>query len=180
MEQKPITVRTGETENSADRLTLRPIEDGDRDALAEMLTSSAVNQTYLLPDFDGTDDPKLLRLIGRLTEYSRDDAHFVRGMDVDGKLVGFLNDVEIDGGKIELGWVVHPSCHNRGFCTAAAKAAIRELFGRGFDTVTAGAFEENPASLRVMQKCGMTLTDRVDELEYRGKVHRVINYKITK
>ena len=42
--------------------------------------------------------------------------------------------------------------------------------------VYAGAFAENPASLRVMQKAGMTLMDKTEDLEYRGKTHHCIFY----
>jgi RimJ/RimL family protein N-acetyltransferase len=91
-------------------------------------------------------------------------------------MVGFINDPEILDGTIELGWVVDPEYHNRGYATEAVTHAIKDLFTRGFDVVTAGAFEENPASIRVMQKSGMTLQDKTEELQYRGKTHHCIFY----
>ena len=55
---------------------------------------------------------------------------------------------------------------------------IKELFAMGFTVVKAGAFEENPASMRVMEKSGMHRIQQEDTIEYRGKVHRCINYEI--
>jgi RimJ/RimL family protein N-acetyltransferase len=37
--------------------------------------------------------------------------------------------------------------------------------------VTAGAFEDNLASLRVMEKCGMQPMEHTDTIEYRGCEH---------
>ena len=90
----------------------------------------------------------------------------------------FLNETEKTENSIELGWVVHPNYHNRGFATQAAKLAIAFLFQKGYQEVTAGAFEENPASMRVMEKCGMTRLKKNDYIDYRGKSHRCIYYGI--
>ena len=64
--------------------------------------------------------------------------------------------------------------------TAALRAAIGELFEKGHTQVVCGAFEHNLASMRVMEKAGMTRLEKTDEIEYRGKVHRCIYYGITK
>ena len=77
---------------------------------------------------------------------------------------------------MEVGYLIHPEYHGKGYMTEALIAFIQDLFSLGLEEVIAGAFEENPASLRVMQKAGMTLLDKSDELEYRGKVHRCIYY----
>ena len=58
------------------------------------------------------------------------------------------------------------------------KGAIEYLFGSGFSEVICGAFEENAASLRVMQKCGMKLLDKIDVIEYRGINHNCLYYSI--
>ena len=50
------------------------------------------------------------------------------------------------------------------------------LWRHGFRKVIAGAFEENRASLRVMEKCGMTLQPETEDIDYRGKIHRCVYY----
>ena len=54
------------------------------------------------------------------------------------------------------------------------------MFSQGFETVLAGAFVENAASMRVMEKSGMTRQDYTDEIEYRGVTHTCIYYAISK
>ena len=150
-------------------MELRILTEADEAALTQMLTSDAVKKTYLLPDFDRQEDA--IPLAHRLMQLSCDDAHFVRGIDENGTLVGFLNDVEISDGSIELGYVIHPEHWNKGYATAALKLAISQLFQQGFREVLCGAFEENPASLRVMEKAGMKRLDRTEAIDYRGRVH---------
>lgn len=153
-------------------MKLRPMTASDDAALVQLLTNCQIRKTYMLPDFARQEDA--LPLAHRLEEKSRDENHFVRGMESGGKLVGFLNDVETENGSIELGYVVHPDHWGRGYATAALKLAIEELFRLGYRQVFCGAFEENPASLRVMEKAGMQQLDKSDEIEYRGKTHHCI------
>lgn len=47
----------------------------------------------------------------------------------------------------------------------------------GYQSVKAGAFEENLVSIRVMEKCGMISIEQEDIIEYRGKKYRCIYYK---
>lgn len=44
---------------------------------------------------------------------------------------------------------------NKGYTTEAYKAVIDELFCNGFTKITAAHRIDNPASGRVMEKCGM-------------------------
>ena len=153
-------------------MEIRILSEADEEVMLEILTDETVKQTYMLPDFEKKEDAA--PLFRRLLALSRDKNHFVRGMYADGQLVGFLNDVEIENGAIELGYVVHPAHHGKGYATAALKAAIAELFRMGYREVVAGAFAENPASIRVMQKAGMTLLPKTEEIEYRGRLHHCV------
>ena len=157
-------------------MKLRELTEADRNYLLDLLTSEQINKTYMLPDFPCREDA--LPLARRLMELSRDDSRFLRGMEEKGCLVGFLNDVEIQNGIIELGYAVHPDHWNKGFATAALKLAIDDLFAMGYRKILCGAFAENPASLRCMEKAGMKKLSKTDEIEYRGTLHRCIYYTI--
>ena len=159
-------------------MIIRPITPADQTAILALLTNEQIKQTYMLPDYEKAEDA--IPLFHRLMDLSRDAARFVRAMEADGQIIGFLNDVEIENGTIELGYVVHPAHWGKGHATAALKLAIRELFSKGYREITAGAFSENPASLRVMEKAGMRKIAKTDEIEYRGKTHRCIYYSIQK
>ena len=155
-------------------LTLRPFRQEDQDRILEVVTDCTVNRTYMLPDFEKKEDA--IPLFNRLMALSQDPSRYVRCISADGTAIGYVNDVEIDDGSIELGYVIHPDSQGRGNMTAALKIAIDELLEAGYHTVICGAFEQNMASIRVMQKNGMTLIEKQDLIEYRGKVHRCVYY----
>lgn len=158
-------------------MILRTLTEIDEAALTELLTNGKIKLTYMLPDFSCREDA--IPLARKLMQLSCEETRFVRGMEEAGTLVGFLNDVEIRDGTVELGYVVHPAHWNRGFATAALRLAIEELFRTGFREVLCGAFEENPASLRVMKKAGMHRIVKTNEIDYRGKLHRCVYYSIS-
>ena len=141
-------------------LKLRPFLPIDQTRILETVTSTKVNQTYMLPDFERIEDA--IPLFERLSERSRDESRFVRCIDVDGQAIGFLNDVEIKDGSIEL------------------KTAIEELFARNYQRVICGAFEGNKASQRVMEKAGMKKIEFTEIIEYRGLSHNCVYYEIRK
>ena len=155
-------------------VTLRPFHSNDQQQMLDILTDKTVAKTYMLPDFETKE--AAIPLFERLMGLSADPARYVRCVDLDGMAIGFLNDVEIVDGSIELGYVIHPACHNRGYMTAGLSIAIEELFRVGYKCVICGAFEENRASQRVMEKCGMTRIEKIDEIPYRGSVHRCVYY----
>lgn len=159
-------------------ITLGPIRAKDRETILDMLTDSRISETYMLPDFDARADA--VPLFQRLAELSRREDRFVRGMYEEGILVGFLNDVEISGDTLELGYAVHPDHWGRGYATAALKLAIGALFSMGFREIIAGAFEENAASTRVMERAGMQKIQKTDEIQYRSRVHKCVYCRISR
>ena len=128
----------------------------------------------MLPDFPSREDA--VPLFQRLVYLSGDSRRFVRGIYADETLVGFLNDVEIENGAIELGYVIHPRFQGNGYATEALGIAIGELFRLGFQAVITGAFRQNAASIRVMEKNGMTRTEKTEPIDYRGKTHICVYY----
>ena len=159
-------------------MKLRAFQESDWPRLAALATSSEVNRTYMLPDFESVE--KARPLFDRLMAMSGDEKRYVRAMEENGEFVGFCNDVERDGDAVEIGYAMCPDVWGRGYCTAALKLAIADLFELGFNQVVAGAFVENPASLRVMEKAGMTPIEKVDEIEYRGRTHTCVYRAIRK
>lgn len=156
------------------RLSLKKLSNTDQEDAIKILTNNIVKQTYMLPDFQNS--AEAVALFQRLRDYSAAEEHYIRGVYLHGKLIGFFNDVEICGDTIELGWALHPDYHNCGYATEALKFVIADLSRLGFQTVNAGAFAENAASIRVMEKAGMHRLSREEEIEYRGKTHRCIYY----
>ncbi|MBO7253038.1 MAG: GNAT family N-acetyltransferase [Oscillospiraceae bacterium] len=157
-------------------MELKAFQEIHQETMLDILTDPQVRLTYMLPDFSSRE--AAIPLFQRLMQLSQDSSRYVRGIFQDGELVGFLNDVEVQGTSIELGYVISPKHWNRGYATAALKLAIAEQFSRGFREVITGAFQENPASLRVMEKAGMTLLEKQDIIAYRGRDHICIYYSM--
>lgn len=159
-----------------ERLVLNVLTEKDTDAALDLITNAAVKKTYMLPDFEKREDA--IPLFQRIMALSKDPSRFLCGVYLNDHLIGYINEVEKDDRFIELGYLLHPDYHNKGYMTEALAATFQPLFKMGFKEVVCGAFEENKASLRVMQKAGMMLLERTDDIEYRGKVHRCIYYGI--
>ena len=163
---------------STERLVIKPICEADKEAVIDLLTDETVSKTYMLPPYKSREEA--IPLFQRLVTMSHDDTRFVAGIYLEGQFIGMMNETEIKDGKIEMGYAYLPAYYNRGYATEAFRGAIDYLLSRDFTTVLAGAFAENPASLRVMEKCGMTKLDYTDTIEYRGAEHTCIYYAIEK
>lgn len=160
------------------RLEVKPISTGDREAMIDLLSDDLVKQTYMVPDFPSRKDAA--KLFERLKALSLDESRYVAGIYLDQAFIGILNETEVSGSSIELGYAILPQFHNHGYGTEALAGAIAYLFAQGFEEIVAGAFEENPASIRIMVKNGMLKLDHQDEITYRGKVHRCVYYSVRK
>lgn len=160
------------------RLEVGPMKDADREAILDLVTDEIVGKTYMFPAYKNREEA--LPLFHRLVQMGTDESRFVAGVYLENRFIGMMNDVEMKDGKIEMGYAYLPAYYNRGYATEAFRGAIEYLLAHGFHTVVAGAFSENPASLRVMEKCGMTKQDYTDEIEYRGNTHTCIYYAISK
>ena len=155
-------------------VTLRQFQKEDMVRMLDILTDQTVSKTYMLPDFACTEDA--IPLFERLMGLSLDNSHYGRCISLDGLCIGFVNDVEIKDGKIELGYVIHPDSQCKGYMTQALQLAITEVFQLGYRRIVCGAFTENPASSRVMEKCGMVRSDFTEVIPYRGKDHLCVYY----
>ena len=158
------------------RLTLGEIRDCDFDDMMSVLKNDVVAATYRIPDLDTREAE--LELFEYLRDISQREDRYLFGIFLDGKLIGLINDCEINDECIEMGYALHPDYHNQGYTTEAFSAVIKSLLSKGFTEIIAGAFEDNLASIRVMEKCGMKRTKMTAEIEYRGKTHKCVYYSI--
>ena len=165
-----------QTSIKTERLMLRSMSENDEKNALDLLTNEQIAKTFMLPIFQEKKDA--IPLFERLKALSLSDERFVYGIYFQDELIGFLNDVGMTENSVELGYCLHPKYHNQGIMTEALKAVIRALFGVGFAKIKAGAFEENIASMRVMEKCGMTCTGETEMIEYRGENKCCICYEI--
>lgn len=160
------------------RLILKDYEDEDQDSMVALLTNEEIKKTFMIPDFQTRNEA--IAMFKKYQGFSKSDSHYELGIYRSHELIGFINDVFVDGASIELGYVIHPDFHNNGYATEALAAAISDLFRRGYCEIIAGAFEENAASCRVMEKCKMTRIDREEMIRYHDQLHHCIYYSIKK
>ena len=163
---------------ATERLEIKEITLADREEVLDLLTNEIVSKTYMLPEYKCREEAEPLFL--RLVEMSQNPARFVAGIYLNGRFIGMMNETEIEDKQIEMGYAYLPAYYNCGYATEAFCGAIEYLLNHGFETVQAGAFSENPASLRVMEKCGMTRQTYTDTIDYRGATHTCIYYAISK
>lgn len=160
------------------RLVLKPHSDRDQEAMVELLINEKIKETFMIPDFKTNDEG--IAAFKKLQELSQSEEHYERSICVEQQLIGFLNDVEITDDKIELGYVIHPQFQNKGYATEALGAAIEDLFQKGFHEVITGAFADNTASMRVMEKCGMTRIEKEEDITYHNETRHCLYYAIRK
>ncbi len=159
-----------------ERLTLRPLSEKDDLALYRILSDERVAMTYMVPSFATEEEG--LKLARRLRALSSGERILVVGIYHNDTLVGLLNETERTAETVELGYVVDPAHQNHGYASEALTAVIEALFAEEFFEITAGAFEFNLPSIRVMQKCGMTKTKKKAVVEYRGKLQPCVYYSV--
>lgn len=161
-----------------DRLVLKSLTDIDMNDFLELLDDSLIKETYMIPDFKSLDDKKSYFI--RIKDLTNSKNHYSYGIFLDGKVIGFINDVTINDLTIEVGYFISSNNWNHGYATEALKGLIGMLFRVGFKRVEAAFFEGNERSKRVMEKSGMKRISKEEIVEYRGKVHNCIFYIIEK
>jgi RimJ/RimL family protein N-acetyltransferase len=97
-----------------------------------------------------------------------------------GRLVGDvgLSPAEGETGVIKVGYTISPDAQGRGYATEAVRALVEYAFDAlGADVVRAYASEENEPSIRVAQKVGMRLAQRLEH-RYGAEVWYGVRYEI--
>ena len=158
-----------------ERLCLKPISNSDMDDMIALFINDEIKKTYMLPDF--ASDNEKIQLFKKLKERAESTEHFVYGIYLRNRLIGYIHDVAVGEKEVEVGYVIHPDHKNNGYATEGLKAVMQEMFDSGYLIVKAGAFEENIASMRVMEKCGMVRMEEKETIEYRGALHQCIYYQ---
>jgi RimJ/RimL family protein N-acetyltransferase len=148
---RPRAIPTLET----DRLTLRAPRREDAKAIATLANDLRIAENLLrIPHPYGLADAE--RFIAGANA-TGDETEFLitRGTTV----LGACGVGSRDGEQPEIGYWLGVAFWGRGYATEAARALIDHAFGDlGHDVLLAGARVSNPASRRVLQKCGFQWT----------------------
>ncbi|MDV2481084.1 GNAT family N-acetyltransferase [Methanoculleus sp. Wushi-C6] len=155
MESQPI-LATG-------RLLLRPFTLADAPEVQRLAGDYAVSATTLLPYPypDGLAEVWIASL--REGAERGDAAAFAVTLARGGDLIGGVRlQIDAEHSRGELGFWIAQACWGRGYATEAVGAVIGYGFSAlGLHRVHAIHFSRNPASGRVMEKCGMVHEGRL-------------------
>lgn len=143
------------------RLVLRPFREGDAEMMYRNWTFDERVARYCrwYPHENVEVTENLLKMY--LEEAAQGfEYRWAITLSGEGEPVGAIDVVGVsgDGKTAEVGYVLSRKYWGRGIMTEALKTVIRALFRRGFTEVTACHHVDNPASGRVMEKCGMSFT----------------------
>ena len=128
-------------------VSLRPVEDGDLDAIYRQVTDPESIRMAAFTPADQTDRSAFLE---RMTRLRADTSLVFLVIDVDGAVAGTIGSFRLDD-KREVTYWVDRAYWGKGVASAAlrlllAETAERPVFGR--------AASDNPASIRVLEKAG--------------------------
>ncbi len=139
-----------------ERLTLRAPRLEDAETVAILANDRRIAEnTAQIPHPDRLADAEKFILSANRTS---SDATFLIMLE-DATIIGACGVTMREGPAPELGYWLGAAYWGRGYATEAVRAVIDEAFGDlGHDALQAGARVTNPASRRVLEKCGFQWT----------------------
>jgi RimJ/RimL family protein N-acetyltransferase len=152
-----------------ERLAMRPVTNGDIDAWAEFLGDPNALKLVHFPEPHEREHSQnlLLRTIERGHGAKAMYAVMVRQSGETAGFVGYSPRKLDWGDELELGWLLLPRFHGRGYATEAARALRQLVPGRVISLIRV----ENFASINVAQKLGMRLEREIDFAGYPTHVY---------
>lgn len=141
-----------------ERLILRPFARSDAKDVQRLAGDWAVADTTARIPHPYEDGMAEAWIAAQASEFEEGKGiHWAITRKEDGVLLGAIGLMDIaPGHKAEVGYWIGRPYWNVGFCTEAAKAALRHAFETmNLRRVSAYHLSRNPASGRVMQKIGM-------------------------
>lgn len=136
-------------------IRLRHFRDSDAERMAELANNPKIGKNLR----DGFPYPYTVKDAKNfLKKY--EDFHFFFAIEYHGVYVGNISLVPQDNVHIktaEIGYFLGEPYWNKGIMTTAVKLITGYGFKSGFARIHTGVYEFNPASQKVLQKCGYTL-----------------------
>ncbi len=142
-----------------DRIVLRKIKTSDTDDMFEY-SSNPETSKYLLwsPHMSREVTKSTIGII--LDGYKNGTFHdFAAVLKENGKMIGTVGFTSVDEANCcaEIGYVLNPKYHGHGYATEAVKLLLNFAFCElGLNRIEARYMPENEASLKVMERVGMT------------------------
>lgn len=144
-----------------ERLVLRRFEAGDADALYREFGSNEKMSRY--SGWNPYATPEIAQATVReyLESYNDPTSHSW-AIERNGELAGTIGAYDFDSAanSIEVGFSIAEASWGKGYASEALRAVLRYLVDdEGITQVRAWCASDNVGSRRVLEKCGMTLTN---------------------
>ena len=145
------------------RLTLRPWEGSDAEALFKYASDPEVGPRAGWPPHKDIEESRTI-----IRDVFSCPTMWAVELKTTGEVIGCVGYLPSDACNLEIGeneaevgyWIGKPHW-NKGYCTEALQAMIRYCYEKKhFETLWADFFIDNPASSKVMEKCGFTDTGK--------------------
>jgi RimJ/RimL family protein N-acetyltransferase len=154
-----------------DRLMLRPFTPDDFEALHAIHSDEAVARYLYHEPRDAAETRALLAERSPMTRINTEGDHLVLAIErLDtGRMIGqaMLMYTSAQHEQGEIGYLLHPAHHRRGFASEAAVRLLRLAFeGMALHRVVARCDARNIASYRVMERAGMRREAHLRENEF--------------
>lgn len=155
----------------SERLILRRLQPEDAEAMFRCMSDPAVRAFTEM-------NPGKLLFPGRLYRYFEEsyrylrDLHFAVIRKGEGDWVGLcsLQYWDVGGQKARLGYLISPAHWNQGYATEAVERVLDFAFSTlGLGCVEARCSPDNPASERVLKKCGLRETGNIYAAGRKGE-----------
>ncbi len=154
-----------------ERLILRPFQLSDADDVCRICSQKRVTRFLPLPYPYTLQDAK-----NWIAGQSKDEEHadFAIVLKKNGQLIGSISVSGIKKCQVgEFGYWIDPDFWGNGFATEAARKLIEYAFNSlGYVKLYAKHYAENPASGKVMQKCGMSLVGTLHKHTLKDEIWR--------
>jgi RimJ/RimL family protein N-acetyltransferase len=141
-----------------ERLVLRSPRLADANAIATLVNDRRIAENTLrIPHPYSLADAQAF--LTAATDKTEDEIVFLITAR-DDTVLGCCGVAKLDGATPEIGYWLGVPYWGKGFATEAARAVIDHAFGElGHEVLLGGARVSNPASRRVLEKCGFQWTD---------------------
>jgi RimJ/RimL family protein N-acetyltransferase len=136
---------------ATERLVLRAPRHEDAKTIAHLANDRRIaeNTTRIPHPYQVTDATSFI------AEVNRTDGEFAWLITLDDAPIGACGLAQLDGPAPDLGYWLGAPYWGNGYATEAARAVIDHAFAAlGHEVLQAGARVTNPASRRVLEKCG--------------------------
>ena len=153
------------------RLNLRPWRESDAEALFKYASDPDVGPRAGWPPHKSVEESlEIIRTVfsgeGMWAVVLKETSEVIGSI---GYLPAGSSNLDIEEGQCEIGYWIAKPYWNQGICTEALQAVIDYCFNvKGFSVLWSDYFPENPASGRVMEKCGMKVEGILRQRKRRG------------